>query len=186
MSTLISRNRSHQHLIEARLDAIERYLMDNRVSRSERNEIVSAVEEQISELLETEEGEITREKVLLVLASLDPPEAYCGDEPNDRPVQQRRSASGDGSTELPGQRRREQRLAPLAILALVFSLLSIPTIMILPLGSLLALAGGICGVIAVSQVTASHGRLNGLWMAIVGCAMFVFYFAGIWAILLLQ
>lgn len=41
MSTLISRNRSHQHLIDARLDAIEQFLMDNRVSRSERSEIIS-------------------------------------------------------------------------------------------------------------------------------------------------
>lgn len=189
MSTLISRDCLHQHLIDARLDTIERILMDNRVPRSERSEIVRAVEEQIWELLEGMEGEISRAQVLRVLASLDPPEAYCGDESHDGPIRRRRafseSASGAGSMESRIERVSPSRTAPLAIIAFVLSLISLPAMILMPLGAILALAGGICGAIALSLISASHGRLRGTWMAIVGCAVFGLHFACIWGLLLL-
>jgi hypothetical protein len=188
MSTLISRDCSHQYLIDARLDAIERILMDNRVPRTERSEIVSAVEEQIWELLGSTEAEITRAEVLRVLGSLDPPEAYCGDEPHDRPVRRRLAsterAPREGLTESREDRLHSHRLAPLAIIALVLSLISIPAMIFLPLGATLAFAGAICGVVAVSQISASHGHLRGMWMAIVACAVLGLQFAAVWALLL--
>ena len=71
---------SAQSLIDARLDVIERILMD-RMNRQDRLTIVREVESQIHELL-AERGvdEASREDVLAVLARLDPPEAYLSDE----------------------------------------------------------------------------------------------------------
>ena len=76
-----------QALIDARLDVIERILMD-RMGRQDRLTIVREVESQIHELL-AERGvdEASREDVLAVLARLDPPEAYLSDEElNTNPV----------------------------------------------------------------------------------------------------
>ncbi len=69
-----------QALIDARLDTIDRMLL-GRVPRSERLGIVREVESQIHDLLADTGAEgPTREDVLVVLARLDPPEAYLGDE----------------------------------------------------------------------------------------------------------
>jgi len=69
-------SRSTQHLIDSRLDTIDRMLL-GRVSRQERLEIVREVEAQIFEQLhERGAEEFTREEVLAVLGRLDPPEAY--------------------------------------------------------------------------------------------------------------
>ena len=68
-------------LIDARLDAIDRALL-GRVSRAERLDVVGEVESRIGELLHARCGssEPSREDVLAVLAQLDPPEAYLGDD----------------------------------------------------------------------------------------------------------
>ena len=69
-------------LIDARLDAIDRALL-GRVSRAERLDVVGEVESRIDDLLRERCGpgsEPSREDVLAVLARLDPPEAYLGDE----------------------------------------------------------------------------------------------------------
>ena len=65
-----------QELVNLRLDAIDRILLNN-VARSDRIGIVAEVEAQIFELL-TERGtdELTRDDLLAVLTELDPPEAY--------------------------------------------------------------------------------------------------------------
>ena len=85
-------SRSTQHLIDSRLDTIDRMLL-GRVSRQERLEIVREVEAQIFEQLhERGAEEPTREDVLAVLARLDPPEAYLPEEAGDYgPVPSRRS-----------------------------------------------------------------------------------------------
>jgi hypothetical protein len=89
-------SRSTQHLIDSRLDTIDRMLL-GRVSRQERLEIVREVEAQIFEQLhERGTEEFTRDDVLAVLARLDPPEAYLPEDEGDvRPVPWRRS-SGPG------------------------------------------------------------------------------------------
>jgi hypothetical protein len=83
---------SLQKLIDSRLETIERMLL-GRVARAERIAIVREVESQIHELLgERETDELSREDVLSVLARLDPPEAYLGeDAPTDLPSPQTRS-----------------------------------------------------------------------------------------------
>ncbi len=73
-------SRSTQHLIDSRLDTIDRMLL-GRVSRQERLEIVREVEAQIFEQLhERGAEELSREDVLAVLGRLDPPEAYLPEE----------------------------------------------------------------------------------------------------------
>ena len=76
-------SRSTQHLINSRLDTIDRMLL-GRVSRQERLEIVREVEAQIFEQLHERGGDdFSREDVLAVLGRLDPPEAYLPDEEVD-------------------------------------------------------------------------------------------------------
>lgn len=80
-----------QALIDARLDTIDRLLL-NHLPRQDRVNIVSEVETQIFELLGESPGEEpTRDEVLAVLARLDPPEAYLPEDaaPLDRPTTQR-------------------------------------------------------------------------------------------------
>ncbi|WP_337175846.1 hypothetical protein [Paludisphaera sp.] len=78
---------ANRALIDARLDAIDRALL-GRVSRAERLDVVGEVESRIDELLRERCGpgaEPSRDDVLAVLARLDPPEAYLGDEPASSP-----------------------------------------------------------------------------------------------------
>ena len=93
-------SRSTQHLIDSRLDTIDRMLL-GRVSRQERLEIVREVEAQIFEQLhERGADEFSREDVLAVLGRLDPPEAYLPEEEGDSG----RSRRGRSSRPRAGQR----------------------------------------------------------------------------------
>ncbi|MDG3004201.1 hypothetical protein [Paludisphaera mucosa] len=89
---------STRMLIDARLDAIDRALL-GRVSRAERMDVVGEVESRIDELLRERVGpgrEPSRDDVLAVLARIDPPEAYLGDEgvePRRDPVALRPAAA---------------------------------------------------------------------------------------------
>jgi hypothetical protein len=68
---------SLQKLVDARLDNIDRALLSTDVTRYERRQIVSAVEDQIQELVaRIDKDEPSREDILRILASIDPPEAY--------------------------------------------------------------------------------------------------------------
>ena len=68
---------SLQRLVDARLDNIDRALLSTDISRYERRQIVSAVEDQIQELVaRIDKDEPSREDLFRILASLDPPEAY--------------------------------------------------------------------------------------------------------------
>jgi hypothetical protein len=69
-----------RNLIDARLDAIEDVLRRARMPHSERRHIVGEVETQIFELLGRRGENLTREDVIAVLDSLDPPESYIPDE----------------------------------------------------------------------------------------------------------
>jgi hypothetical protein len=73
-------------LIDERLDAIDRTLLEVQVSYSERRSIVAEVETQIFELLSRRTEHPTREDVLAVLDSLDPPESYIPEELRGRLV----------------------------------------------------------------------------------------------------
>jgi len=164
MSTLAAMNRAYVILIERRLDSIERNLMDSRVSRDQRSEIVQAVERQIYESLEAQNGELTREVVLRVLGSLDPPEAYCGD-----------ACELPGGESFPSPHYAHRQTSSFAFAALVLAVLSIPAIIVFPIATLLALAGAICGVVAWFHIAASGGRLGGKWMAIFSFVIFAIH-----------
>jgi hypothetical protein len=74
-----------QALVDARLDTIERMLM-GKVPRQDRLSIVREVESQIQEQLGNHhDGEPSREDVLTILATLDPPEAYLPEEGEPAP-----------------------------------------------------------------------------------------------------
>lgn len=73
-------SRPLQRLVDARLDTIDRMLL-GRLPRADRLAVVRDVEGQILDLLGERPGhELDREDVLVVLARLDPPEAYLPEE----------------------------------------------------------------------------------------------------------
>jgi hypothetical protein len=180
MSAVVSLARDQQHLIDIRLDSLDRILMDSGVDRSERSEIVQAVEDQRFEMLDQKGENVTRESVLQLLRSLDPPEAYwAAADITERTTRgSRREAFSDRQ-----QRSVQQfpygavssKTSGLAIASFVLAMISIPTIIIVPVGSLLSIAGLICGIIALPSIAASSGRLHGRWMAIIGCAVFALH-----------
>jgi hypothetical protein len=73
-------------LIDERLDAIDRVLVQARIGWTERRNIVEEVETQIFELLARRGQSPTEEDVLAVLAAIDPPEAYLPEESRATPV----------------------------------------------------------------------------------------------------
>ena len=73
-----------RYLIDARLDAIDQVLRRVHVAYSERRNIVSEVETQIYELLSRRSEDPSRDDVLAVLDSLDPPESYIPEELRDQ------------------------------------------------------------------------------------------------------
>jgi hypothetical protein len=73
-------------LMDARLDAIDRVLVQARIGWTERRNIVEEVETQIFELLTRRGPSPTEEDVLAVLAAIDPPEAYLPEEAREQPV----------------------------------------------------------------------------------------------------
>jgi hypothetical protein len=188
MSAVISLDRAQQQLIDVRLDSLDRILIDSRVSRSERTEIVQAVEDQIFEMLDQRGEEVTRECVLQLLRSLDPPEAYCSEDARldllDRPVRGPRREAIAAAQTPNGQSQNvtSSKHSGLAITSFVLSMLSIPTSVLVPLGSLLALIGSVFGVVALPQIAASQGRLRGSWMAYVSYAMFIMHFFAVWGL----
>lgn len=93
---------SLQALVDARLDTIERMLM-GKLPRQDRLAIVREVESQIQEQISSHrQDELSREDVLAVLASLDPPEAYL---PEDG------EAASEGSRRISGGRTGTGRKA---------------------------------------------------------------------------
>ena len=174
MSTAVSLDSAQQHLIDIRLDTLDRILIDSGVSRSRRSEIVQAIEEQIFEMLDQQGDGATRESVLQLLRSLDPPEAYYSEDARTSIVDRSKSrceAMGDRFVSV-RQWQTPAKHSGLAIASLVLAILSIPTILLFPIGSILALGSLVCGIIALQAIADSHGRLHGRWMAIFGCVVF--------------
>jgi hypothetical protein len=165
-----------RQIIDARLDNIERALMSQGVARGDRRQILSAIEDQILEMLGQVAGEEpTRDDVLSVLAKLDPPEAYLD------------CSSGEFSRVPPlstgvrrndaGAVRPDDTKKSLNVLAVIsFVLTCIATFgsfvwWMLSLGGLLPLAAvtigaGVCGTIALCQFISNRQHQSGLWMAI--------------------
>lgn len=165
-----------RQLIDARLDAIERALMASGMTRADRSQIVSAIEDQIVEMLNQQgSDDPTREDVLQVLARIDPPEAYLefsalgasdmvavaepGGQRRPAPVARQELAA----------RSAETKSAAMGIIGLVLSCLlcavSVGWWMFgyLGLGLLIVntLAAIICNVLAFIQVTSGQRRHPG-------------------------
>jgi hypothetical protein len=178
MSALLSLERDVQQLVDLRLDLLDRILMDSGVERPERAEIVQAVEDQIFEMLDGRNEEATRESVLQLLRSLDPPEAYWAEgAPAEATARTLRGARREPyiaqqSAATPTFGPTTSKHSGVAIASFVLAMISIPTIIIFPVGTLIAIAALICGVIALPTIAASGDQLRGKWMAIVGCSVF--------------
>ncbi len=203
MSTLTELDHAYVVLIESRLDSIERNLMNSGVGRRERQDIVAGVERQVHELLEAHPGKLTRDAVLQVLGSLAPPESYCSLPTGPRPVRQAQFAApgpreprpafpapASGGPVVaaqlqPGRPQPPQqcmspecgarKTSSFAFAALVLALLSIPTVILFPIGAILALAGAICGGVAWHQIQRTGGRLGGKGMAVFSFVVFGIY-----------
>jgi hypothetical protein len=109
---------SLQALVDARLDTIERMLM-GRIPRQDRLAIVREVESQIQEQLGIHHhGEPSREDVLTILATLDPPEAYLPDEDEPASHVPRSIPAGLGSRN-PARSSKELAGGVLGLLSLI-------------------------------------------------------------------
>jgi hypothetical protein len=173
-------SRSTQHLIDSRLDTIDRMLL-GRVSRQERLEIVREVEAQIFEQLhERGADEFSREDVLAVLGRLDPPEAYLPDEAGEAgPVPSRMSSRPRAVGIQPvrtGNPRGAKVSGILSLVTLGLILLGCPIVLGLVVATnsvavLYILGGGIVTLSLIGSVLAIslavYSRLANAW-AIVG------------------
>jgi hypothetical protein len=171
-----------QDLVDERLDAIDRVLLRAGVSRGERRRIVEEVEAQIHELLARRPaGEPTRDDVLAVLASLDPPELYAPEEYRHR--------LGDGP-----RPERRLRVPQPSLLALGSAAGAVLTLLLAVVGiglaagaegdaELLLLVGAVfllsaaaavttCGIISIRRIRHSGGWLFGLPAALFAAALF--------------
>ena len=183
---------SLQRLIDSRLDNIDRALMGSDLSRYERRQIVSSVEDQIHEMIDRlGKEEPSREDILRILGSLDPPEAYGNGDavPSyvlERGIERKSPIAASPAT--------PPRVSPLAIISLVLAglaFVSSPLVMflgilIMPLTFLLALGGQICGVVSLSQISSSHGTRTGAWMSIIAISMFPFIATGMLGLFLME
>jgi hypothetical protein len=148
-------------LIDARLDAIDRALL-GRVSRAERLDVVGEVESRIDELLRERCGpgaDPSREDVLAVLARLDPPEAYLGDQDESSPTPRERASarptSGPVSSPAAGVSERRSWLSGISgIVAISASVLGLVALTIsISIGSVALFVGGVGGG-AVTSIAA--------------------------------
>lgn len=163
-----------QHRIDQHLDAIDAVLASTGMTRAERTAVVDDVQGQIVEMLASRvRGAPNVADVEAILAELDPPEAYKG--PPSIPLA--------GVTGSPPAAQRLSIMAvvgawagllALALFVLVWWLVtsrSDRSITQLPYATLLMLLPPatipvLCGLVALSQIRHSGGRLYGLGLAL--------------------
>jgi hypothetical protein len=179
-----------QNLIDSRLDAIERALLQGNTPRAERRSILEDIETQILEMLSAEAlgHEPTRADLLRVFSRLDPPEAFAGE-----PIESVRHSSRPGrpgtagmpgpSDALPLTKPRYTTTGilacvgglaalvlglPLCAFSMIFSeseLLISFAVAVVAVTGIPALVLGILYAVAIHQ---SQGRLRGLTCAALG------------------
>jgi hypothetical protein len=164
-------NPEFRTLIDARLDAIEQILMRVQVSYSERRHIVGEVESQIFELLSRRGDNPTREDIVAVLDSLDPPEAYVPEELRGKLGE---SAIGPSAAKPKGPRVSKLGVVS-AVLVAILLLIGVPllaTSHARDAGEIATFFGvnlflaSLLGIVAVVRVLRSGGRLRGLPFAL--------------------
>ncbi|MGE5193207.1 MAG: hypothetical protein ACM3U2_11985 [Deltaproteobacteria bacterium] len=182
-------NPEFRNLIDARLDAIEQILLRVQVSYSERRHIVGEVETQIFELLSRRGETFTREEVVAVLNSLDPPESYIPEELRGR----LRDATIESAPAKP-KGPRVSRLAVgsaglvgvLLLLAAVMMASSMPQerdVIAVYFGVNLFLAS-LLGFFALVRVLRSNGRLRGMPFALFAAIAFPLCLVNVAAVML--
>ena len=192
-------SQSTQHLIDARLDTIDRMLLE-RVSRAERLQIVREVEGQIFEQLQELGQEWSRDDVIAVLARLDPPEAYLPEQADESHPSRSRA-----STLLriePSTTHRRDRSRP-GKTAGILGILAMSSLMLLPVDYFIAVALNsevflfamalpslgfaiIAGILAITLAT--FARLGNAWsvVGLVTGALSIFALMGLFAFTFLQ
>jgi hypothetical protein len=176
--------------IDAYLDAIDRVLSASGMNRSERRNITDDVETQIQEMLAARGGGApTRADVEAVLAELDLPEAYASVRAETSGPQRTTDVS---STALPLGPRRFSRTAivgalgaPLLLICFFLIFLArqvrapgpawwqyVLMITVLPVGLAAPFGTTILGIISISQIRRSAGRLYGLGLALFDALLF--------------
>lgn len=173
-----------RNLIDARLDAIERVLLRVELSYSERRHIVGEVESQIFELLSRRNAAPTRDDVIAVLESLDPPEAYIPEE--------LRGKLGEVPEATIRPRRTGPRVSRLAIAAagglagtILLAILLLATVgppsesAAMTFIGMLMLATSACGIVASLRILRSEGRLRGLPFAFPAALAFPLFWANV-------
>jgi hypothetical protein len=187
-----------RNLVDSRLDAIERALLQGNTPRADRQSILGDIETQIVEMLSVEasDHEPTRADLLRVFTRLDPPEAFAG-EPIEsaHPVGAKRGPAPTGPSALPNQ----SGYSTTGILACVGGLttlaLGLPVcaltmlfaeseILILVAGAFVALTGipsMVLGTLYAVALHRSQGRLRGLTCAAIGISAMPISFVGLLA-----
>jgi hypothetical protein len=156
-------------LVDERLDAIDRVLLQVGVSRGERQDVVQEVEAQLFEMLARRSAdEPAREDVLAVLAELDPPEAYAPEglrhrlrslRPAAAPQQPQPSLLALGSAFAAAA----TVLAPAAVVALEIDLdNSLGLLALVVMFGIVPLAVTACGFVSIARIRRSDGALFGL------------------------
>ena len=171
---------SLQKLVDARLDNIDRALLSTDVSRYERRQIASAVEDQIQELVaRINREEPSREDILRILASLDPPEAY-GTGSMQLGVQPEERLEPNRLARLPSSIASGKKANTLSIISVSLagvSLLALLSCVVLGflafvLSPIFSLAALICGIVSLCQLLMTKSDTYGKGMSIVGIASF--------------
>jgi hypothetical protein len=181
-----------RHLVDSRLDAIERALLQGDTPRAERRSILEDIETQIVEMLSAEapDHEPTRADLLRVFTRLDPPEAFAG-EPLEsvRPMRTTRAPAPAAANAPPATQSGYATTGILACVGgLTMLLLGLPlcafTMLFSQSQNLLVIAIGlvavtgipslVLGILYAVAIHNSHGRpggqLRGLTCAAIGIA----------------
>ena len=183
---------SLQRLLDARLDNIDRALLGSDLSRVERRQIVSSVEDQIHEMIDRlGREEPTREEILHILASIDPPEAYGDGTSGRRDVSELRLSRSLQSSENVSSKTGTSTLGILGLVLSGLCILTGPSIFFLgilaiPFLILLSLSGMICGIVSLCQISASQGKLTGTWMGVVAVTTFPLMALGLCLLVLME
>ena len=156
---------SLQQLIDARLDTIEKYLLNTTTSRSERRDIIQSVEDQVDELVRRrDDPEPTRESILAVLAMIEPPEAYLDLESPGLVSRVVPDAAASGRS---GAARPTHRWTPLAAVSFVLGLICLLSIVLWPVSVITGMAAAVSGSIALTQIYYA-AYTKGVWLSVIG------------------
>ena len=171
---------SLQKMVDARLDNIDRALLSTDITRYERRQIVSAVEDQIQELVaRINRQEPSREDIIRILASLDPPEVYGSGsmQPSVEHESQREFNRLARSQSAPSIEPRGNILAIVSVTLAAASLMAIPSVFVISIfafiiSAILSMAALICGIVALCQLVSTKGKVFAKGMSILGIVSF--------------